>query len=125
MSPELRSSSPARTCCRKGDPFWGLRVGSCLTVGNELSEETHELTLSGRGAGRRAAGGGNPGEGLCHVARYLGFYADGIHFWLVSGQSFQLRVLPGGAHMAQPRWTPARRILGGGSTHGPTTTLFF
>ena len=28
-------------CCRKGDPFEGLRVGSCLTLENELSEETH------------------------------------------------------------------------------------
>ena len=46
------------------------RVGSCLTLTNELSEETHELTkqeaLSGSGAG-----------------------------------------------IAQPRWLPARRILGG------------
>ena len=31
-------------CCRNGDPFQGLRVGSCLTRGNKLSEETHELT---------------------------------------------------------------------------------
>ena len=30
--------------CRKGGPFQGLRVGSCLTLGNELSEETHVLT---------------------------------------------------------------------------------
>ena len=30
--------------CRKGDPFQGPRVGSCITLGNELSEETHELT---------------------------------------------------------------------------------
>ena len=41
-------------CCRKGDPFQGLRVGACLTLGNELSEETHILTkqktLLGRGA---------------------------------------------------------------------------
>ena len=40
-------------CCRKVDPFQGLRVGSCLTLGNELSEETHVLTkqetLLGRG----------------------------------------------------------------------------
>ena len=28
-------------CCRKGDPFQGLKLGSCLTLGNELSEETH------------------------------------------------------------------------------------
>ena len=27
-------------CCRKGD----LKPGSCLTLGNELSEETHVLT---------------------------------------------------------------------------------
>ena len=31
-------------CCRKGDPFQGPTLGSCLTLGNELSEETHVLT---------------------------------------------------------------------------------
>ena len=30
--------------CRKTDPFQGLKLGSCLTLGNELSEETHVLT---------------------------------------------------------------------------------
>ena len=30
--------------CRKGDTFQGLRVGSCLALGNELSKETHMLT---------------------------------------------------------------------------------
>ena len=30
--------------CRKGDPFQGLKLGSCLTLRNELSEETHVLT---------------------------------------------------------------------------------
>ena len=30
-------------CCRKGDPFQGLKLGSCLTLGNELFEETHVL----------------------------------------------------------------------------------
>ena len=34
----------ARDCCRKVDPFQGLKLGSCLTLGNELSEETHVLT---------------------------------------------------------------------------------
>ena len=29
------------SCCRKGDPFQGPRVGSCLTLGND---ETHILT---------------------------------------------------------------------------------
>ena len=27
-------------CCRKADPFQGPKLGSCLTLGNELSEET-------------------------------------------------------------------------------------
>ena len=31
-------------CCRKGDPFQGLKVGSCLTFRKELSKETHMLT---------------------------------------------------------------------------------
>ena len=31
-------------CCRKRDPFQGLKLGSCLTLGNELSEETYVLT---------------------------------------------------------------------------------
>ena len=35
---------PGGICCRKGDPFQGLRVGSCLTLRNELSEETSVLT---------------------------------------------------------------------------------
>ena len=32
------------SCCRKGDLFQGPKLGSCLTLGNELSEETHVLT---------------------------------------------------------------------------------
>ena len=31
-------------CFRKADPFQGPKLGSCLTLGNELSEETHVLT---------------------------------------------------------------------------------
>ena len=31
-------------CCRKVDPFQDPKLGSCLTLGNELSEETHVLT---------------------------------------------------------------------------------
>ena len=43
---------------RKADPFQGPKLGSCLTLGNELSEETHVLTkqeiLLGKGTGWRA-----------------------------------------------------------------------
>ena len=52
------------------------------------------------------------------MARRFGFYGDGISFWVVSGQSFWLRVLAAGARIAQPRWMPERRILGGGWTRG-------
>ena len=61
MSPELRSSSPAWAfMLQEGGPIpSGLRVGSCLTLRNELKEETHELTkqeaLSGRGAGAESS----------------------------------------------------------------------
>ena len=41
-------------CYRKGDHFQGLKMGSCLALGSELSEETRVLTkeeaLLGRGA---------------------------------------------------------------------------
>ena len=46
-------------CCGKGDHFQGLNMGSCLTLGNELSEETHVLTkqevLLGKGAGSESS----------------------------------------------------------------------
>ena len=32
---------------------------------------------------------------------------------------------PSGTHIAQPRWIPARRILGGGRTHGLESLLSF
>ena len=31
-------------CCRKEDPFQGLKLGSCIILGNELSKETYLLT---------------------------------------------------------------------------------
>ena len=34
----------SKNCCRKEDPFQGPKLGSCLTLGSELSEETHVLT---------------------------------------------------------------------------------
>lgn len=80
-------------CCRKGDASRRPSVGSCLTLRNELSEETNMLTkqktLLGRGA--RAEGSrvneGNLGALLCHMACSLRFYRNGINFWVVSGQS--------------------------------------
>ena len=37
--------SPRQSCfyCRKGNPFQGPKLGSCLALGNDLSKETHVL----------------------------------------------------------------------------------
>ena len=40
----IRVIPEEQECWRKGEAFQGLRLGSCLTLGNELSEETHLLT---------------------------------------------------------------------------------
>ena len=49
---------------------------------------TKQEILLGKGTWVRAVGEGNPGELLCHVARSLGVYGDGISFQVVFGQSF-------------------------------------
>ena len=68
--------------------------------------------------GWRAGGWGNPGELLCTWHTVSGFMMMG----LVSGFSLvnhsDSGSFLGGTHMAQSRWMPARRILGGGRTHG-------
>ena len=65
-----------QNCFRKGDPFQGPKLGSCLTLGNELYEETHVLSkreiLLGKGTrvessrvrepGRTALPGGSDGS---------------------------------------------------------------
>ena len=75
-------------CCRKRDPFQGPKVGSCLTLGNELSEETHMLTkqeiLLGKGTWvessrvrepRRTA---LPHGSQCRVLRWWDYFPGGL-----------------------------------------------
>ena len=61
-------------------------MGSCLTLGSELSEDTYVLTkqeaLLGRGSQLR-----NPGKLRCHMACNVQFYGDEISLWVVFGQS--------------------------------------
>ena len=107
--------------CRKEDPFQGLKLSSCLTLRNELSEETHVLRkqeiLLGRVPGQRAAGWGSPGGPLCHVAHSLGFM-DGISsrvVWpVILTQSPSRRCMRCSAKMV------ASEDLGGGRTRGVT-----
>ena len=53
-------------CCRKGDSLQGLRVGFCLILRNELSEETYLLTkqetLLGRGVWAESSRVREPGR---------------------------------------------------------------
>ena len=55
-------------CCRKRDPFQGPKLGSCLTLRNELSEETHVLTkqeiLLGKGTQVESSRVGEPRTAL-------------------------------------------------------------
>ena len=83
-----KSLARVAICCRKGDPFQGPKLGSCLTLGSELPEETQEVLWGkgaqgeqqGEGARRRALPRGNCGS--------FGFYGDGISFQVVLSQSF-------------------------------------
>ena len=75
-------------CCRKGDPFQGPKLHSCLTLGNELPEETHVLTkqeiLLGKGTWTESRRVREPRRtGLSHGSRSRGFMVMG----LVSGLS--------------------------------------
>ena len=81
--------SPTRVaiCCRKGDPFQGLKLGSCLTLENELSKETHADKARGfiwKGTQVESSSDGNQHEN-CSVAwlAVSGFMVMG----LVSGWS--------------------------------------
>ena len=91
QSQQRRGPTRVTICCWKRDAIQGLKLGSCLTLGNELSEETHVLRkqeiLLGKGTRvesnrvrehRRTA--------LSHGS--LGFYGDGISFQVVFSQSF-------------------------------------
>ena len=85
-------------CCRKWDSFQGLKQGSCLTLGNELSKETYVLTkqeiLLGKGTRVESRRVREPRRTALSHGLQFGFYGDGISFRVVFSQSFWLRVLP-------------------------------
>ena len=83
---------------QEGGPLPGpLKLGSCLTLRNELSEEI----LLGKGGQTESTRVREPKKTALPLA--LWFYGDGISFWVVFSQSFSLRVLPSGACLIQPR----------------------
>ena len=78
-------------CCRKGDPLQ-QKLGSCLTLRNELSKETHVLTkqeiLLGKGTRVESSRGRTPWRAALPLAPSLRFYGDRISFRVVFSQSF-------------------------------------
>ena len=78
-------------CCRKEDPFQGPKLGSCLTLGNELSEETRAdkaRDFIGKGTRVESSRIREPRRTALPVAHSLVFYGNGISFREVFGQSF-------------------------------------
>ena len=102
----------------------GPKVGSCLTLRNELSKETHVLTKQEILLGICAWAKSSGVKELRRTACSLGFNGDGVRFQVVFSQSFSLRILPDGARLVQPRWMPARRTLGDDWTCGVTFWVF-
>ena len=103
---------------QEGGPLPGPESGLLSTTQkwsvqrNTRADETNDFIGKGLPGGEQQ-GKGSQENCFAHMARSLGFYGNGVRFWLISGQSLWLRVLPGGACVARPRWIPARRILGG------------
>jgi len=112
-------------CCRKRDPFQGLKLGSCLTLGKELRR--HMCWESKKFYWKGCAGGEQQGKGTQENSSVTWLAVSRFMVMgLVSRSSFLfgLRVLPGGACLVQPRWVLERRILGGGQTCGISFCLF-
>ena len=110
--------------CRKQTPFraWkGLlsNIWEWIFRGDIHADKARDFT--GKGCRRSREPEGNGAQEDCSATGLTlsGFMAMG----LVSGSSpagHWLRGLPGGACVSQPRWTPARRILGADRMCGVT-----
>ena len=89
---QIRTNLIALQFCRKRDPFQSPKLGSCLTLRNEFSEETHALTkqeiLLEKGTWVESSRAREPRRRALSRACSLGFYADGISFRVVLSQSF-------------------------------------
>ena len=94
----LASSSPGIWVAgSQRHPFQGLRVGSCLTLRNELLQGTQVLTEQ-EAYWKGAPGWGQQGQGTqkSSPTMRLQFYGNAVSWRVVSGPPFWLRVLPGG-----------------------------
>ena len=117
--------SPTRVaiCCRKGDPFQGPKLGSCLTLRNELSEETYVLTkqeiLLGKGARLESRRVREPRRSVTWLA-VSGFMVMGlVSRWSLANHSNSESFLVAHASLSQDgckegdswKWTDTRCLL--------------
>ena len=74
--------SASSLCCKEGDPFQRPKLGFCLALGNELSEETHALTkqeiLLGKGTRLESSRVREPRRTALHVTCSLRFLVLGL-----------------------------------------------
>ena len=106
------------TCCRKGNPFQGLRVSSCLTLGNELSKETNELTKQEMLLVRGAQAESKRVRGTQEDCSAIGLTVSSFMVMeLVSGLSLanhsDSRSFLVAHALLSPKRIPMRRFLGG------------
>ena len=98
----VTAENPARvaTCCRKGGSFQGPKVGSGLTLGNELRRQvlTKQEALWGRGARGEPEGQGSQEDYSASWLAVLAFTGMG----LVSRLSLAYRSDSGSFLVAQP-----------------------
>ena len=87
---------------------WIIRGDTCSDKAREFIGKRHP--------GREQEGKGNPTGLLYHMSLSLGFYGDGVSFWVVSSHSLWIRVFLGGTCIAQPRWISVKvlEVVGGG-----------
>ena len=114
----MRARSLQSCCCKKVGPFQSPKLGSCLTLRNELSKETYVLTKQEILLGKGTLVESSRVRETRRTALPHGLQSWVLWWWIsflvVFSQSFRLRVLPGDAHLVQLRWMPRRKILGGG-----------
>ena len=110
--------------CRKQTPFRARKgllsnIWEWIFQGDIHADKARDFTGKGRRRSRKPEGNGAQEDCSATGLTLSGFMAMG----LVSGSSLAgqwLRGLPGGACISQPRWTPAKRILGADRMCGVT-----
>ena len=113
-------ASPSSFCCRKGTPS-GPETGllsntqKWIVWGDTSADKARDFIGKGHLGGEQQAKGTQENSSAMWLA---GFMVMGLVSRLSLANHSDLRVLPGGSCLVQPRWMPERRILGGGRTCG-------